>query len=288
MLRYVFTLVPSLTDTEFRVLAYLGTVTDFQDMTASASSREIAAHARMSRSAVQTAIDGLIRRRHLTVARAASTTSAPVYVVQVFKVSFINDLGAGRVTSPSPGGGPSDGPPMPGGGLPDGPPMGTYPQGAGPTDGPPRAGRGGLSPAGETLFEMAPELLLESRSRDRGIDILEGVLKAKPKDFPSEQLDEVRRLLHYYEQKLGDPRRHPPTPEECAPLLALAPFPQIREVVQALLMERRRPGEKYAWWLAVLADRVHGVRWSSKDYQSAHARLRVAGGRGVAGLQRLG
>jgi hypothetical protein len=84
----------------------------------------------------------------------------------------------------------------------------------------------------------------------------------------------VRDLLTYYEHKFGDPLKHPPSDLDAAQVLAVAPAETVLRIVQSMAThERIRPGERYSWWCAVIADRVHGIRWTSQHRRAAKIRL---------------
>lgn len=87
---------------------------------------------------------------------------------------------------------------------------------------------------------------------------------------------EVRRRLHHYKCKYGDePHAHPPDDNVVAAFLSVAPWPRLDQWLQELALDRKVPGDSYAWFLTVAIQRLHRI--SPEEQRRIRSELRLVG-----------
>jgi hypothetical protein len=125
----------------------------------------------------------------------------------------------------------------------------------------------------------APAFDREDSKSLRLTQILDRVLKARPSDFDSDDLDALRGWLHHVMCKNG-PRRNPHVPDlvVTAQVLACAPMAALIPMLRDLLDANTRVGSQYGWFVTVALDRIHGIR--AEELAARRAALKLVGRRG--------
>jgi hypothetical protein len=133
----------------------------------------------------------------------------------------------------------------------------------------------------ELFSNPAPPVDIESDSiSDSGLDRM---LTATPEKTDPEDLKAVREWVHGYQCKFGrDPDPHAPDARILAQLLAVASPAQIRAVIYELMAERKEPGHSYAWYVTVMLQRIHGIKYQA--VKAAREAWKVHKGRPTASL----
>ena len=91
--------------------------------------------------------------------------------------------------------------------------------------------------------------------------IIDRILNSRPSHFDKTTLTEAGRWIHGYMTKFGPtPQPAPPDPHILAQLLAVSDWGNIQGLLHHLMAERQPAGEKYAWFVTVALQRIHGIR----------------------------
>ena len=134
------------------------------------------------------------------------------------------------------------------------------------------------APTGQSIEntppDMAPGVLFARASEsDISIDTINrySFLNAQPKNFDPQLLATARARMQAHVAKSYEwrgivPDEPPPPPDDwiAAQFLAIAPWPQLAELLDQLWRTRKQPGDRYgqfryAWFLSVAADRILGI-----------------------------
>lgn len=105
------------------------------------------------------------------------------------------------------------------------------------------------------------------QSIDR-IDLIDRALTAKASDFPTADLDHIRKWIQGYQAHLhprsftgepGPPNQEPVPDEVCAAILTMTSIPEFERLIRSMAQDRIRPGFRWTWFVAVVAQRCHGI-----------------------------
>lgn len=89
---------------------------------------------------------------------------------------------------------------------------------------------------------------------------IDRVLRARPRDFTPERIEEARGWLLGYRRKLGNaPTCHAPEDNIVAQFLAVADWPDLERMLYQLFQQRIPPGDKDAWFITVALNRIHSI-----------------------------
>lgn len=240
-LNRIAAIAPTLKEAELRVLQLLTAWAETAPHhTVTASSRTIAAFARVARSKVQPALDSLTARDLITT-RQGTATSAASYHLNVLETVFLT--------------GPLPGPPPPRSGA-------TAPLFAEEELAPKRGHTGPLSGPPETANQpLPPPTPALDSDYDRSNPLIDRVLRAKPSHFPQDLIEEATTWMLTHMRKCSNrPSVHPPEPTVVAQVLACGPWEAIAAVLTDLLQHYTTPGERYAWYVTVMLQRLHDIR----------------------------
>ncbi len=244
MFQQVAQLAPTLKEAELRTLLYLTSAALARGATSiRASSRQIAAAAKIARSSVVEALDDLTARG-LIATRQGTSTSAAAYALRFLEVTTM--------------GGPAAGPPPRSGGPTDGPPVDLFADHPGPIAGPPPTENEAL-PAAPSTLDIEP----------RSIKTIDRVLTADPKAFERGQLGKVRDLISYAAAKAHHAYDAEPDFRVCAQIFEACG--RSHDALEWLVLEMHRsrhsPGASPSWWVTVALQRFHSI-----DYKTTTAR----------------
>jgi hypothetical protein len=240
-------LAPTLKESEFRVLVELSARAAATGTTnTKASSRDLANATKLSRPNVQSGIDSLNRRRIIT-SDSGSATAAATHELEFLRTV---PIGRGSITEP---------PPtqqvalfQSQGGFITEPPLALLQSQGGFIAEPPLIQRATRAP---TSSDFDFDSIRENIDR-----YFERLLKAKPSDYDAARLAEVERQMHGYQAKFGRLKNpHPPDPQICAQLLAVAEWPRLQGMFYELMAERKQPGDSYAWYVTVAVQRCWSI-----------------------------
>jgi hypothetical protein len=242
---------PGLSEAELKVALHLASIEDPVHHGAKGSSRHIAKATRLSRSNVQRALDSL-NRRFLITTREGTATRSSYHGLNFTQTTAFR------------------------GGLTAGPPPAQMALPGGPTAGPPVRATippdfAGVASQQGHPFEPVPLL-----DKDFDYELIDRVLTAKKADFPDQDIAAVRQAVHGYSVKLrGDHATHPPDDRIAAQILTAANgnVDQVRNLIQDLWIDRTVPGDKYGWYLAVVLQRWHGIRFHQVKTRSSYLKL---------------
>ena len=252
-------LAPTLKEAELRVLTYLTAEDErSQHQGVRASSRQIAKACNLARSNVVPALDDLATRGLIAI-RQGTATRAAAYMLRFLDVAQMS--------------GPAVGPGIIPGGLVTGPPPDLFQDHPGPGSGPPSTENAAL-PRATPAVDIDGVLTLEG--------IIDRLHRASPKTIEPDTLIAARRFLHGYMAKLAtdEVRRqgppHPPDDKIVAQFLAMGDgvggWPRLQNLLYELMAEKKTP-YSYGWFLAVAAQRIHGVSPSALKQRRAELRL---------------
>jgi hypothetical protein len=190
---------------------------------------------------------------------------------------FFNNL---RRAFESAGGGPATGPPLwktlleaEEGGPITGPGGPTTGPGGGPITGPggPTTGPGGgpiTGPGGEHFqcdAEQPSRVRVDIEFDHTIQEILDRVMRAKPKEHDLKTITEMSRWLWAYRRKYSDPPEpdiHPPDAGVVAQFLAIAELPRLQALLYDMMTDRVVPGYSWGWFITVGLNRIHGIKSS--------------------------
>jgi hypothetical protein len=98
-------------------------------------------------------------------------------------------------------------------------------------------------------------------------------MNARPSDYDAAELAAARGWMHSHTQKWGTPTSQPPDDKICAELLTVAKGEPIRieNLFFELSAERKRPGEKWAWYVSVAVQRIW--KMPPEEYRERRQRL---------------
>jgi hypothetical protein len=96
------------------------------------------------------------------------------------------------------------------------------------------------------------------------ITIIDRLLAADPRKFNPAELAEACRWIHGYQCQFGKRHRDQPDPPKpdnkiLARILALAPLETLTRLLTKMAQDRIKPGYNYAWFEAVILQRIHGI-----------------------------
>lgn len=244
-------LAPGLGEAELKVALHLASIEDPVHHSAKASSRQIAGATRLSRSNVQRALDSLNRRRLIAI-REGTATRAAAYLLNFTQTTAFR-------------GGPAVGPPPAQMALPGGPAAGPPVWATIPPE-----SDGVASQQGHPFQPVAPvDISIEP------ISIIDRLLSSRPNHFDKATLAQAEKWVHGYMAKFSPiPNPHPPDPYILAQLLAVADLPTIEWLISELMVERKPPGQTYAWFVTVALQRIHGIQ--PQVLKARRAALRIA------------
>lgn len=253
-------LARSLSCAEYRVLhllllrAYRGDC-----HTATMSTRELAHATGLARSNVITALHGLCERNVIATDQGSASRSA------AYRLVFLEVL----VLSPSLVPGPDLGPPPTDKNMQvvlfqdqGGPDLG--PGVVSQQDHPPDLSTAALKEDGRARVDLDYE----------STNLIDRLLKANPKKFDTGQIQRFRDWLHGYVAKFGrEPHPHAPDDKIVAEFLSCGEPHQLEKLLYDLMAERKEPGHKYAWFVSVALQRIHGI--APQKVQERRAQLRL-------------
>lgn len=266
-------LAPKLTEAELRILLHLCPLAVKDEWrTAQASLRDIAVATGCARSNIRAALRRLSTRKLITV-RTGKPNRPTAIILQFLKTV---ELGGSMADPPAPPGGSTANPP--GGPTTIPPPLlgvsATIPR-TGPTADPPATETKGLEDGNRSAFDIDYD----------PIQIIDRLLTARPSDFPADRRRDARRWLHGYQAKMSRDRstaEKPPDEKLIAQFLSVAEWPRLEAMLYDLLAERQEPGSRYAWYVSVALQRIHGIQpealraaREAKKSGTAPPRLRV-------------
>jgi DNA-binding MarR family transcriptional regulator len=261
---------PTLKEAELRVLLHLVAAATRAGGTAvRASSRAIADATKTDRRAVQKALDSLAERS-LIATRDGSTTTASIHQVNLLLTTQMSGPAAGphaAFSTASAG--------ATGGGFRTPPTGVTAPPPYAQEEGLFNRHPGGKEPPPSADFKELPAAAIDSRGSSTLEGLLDRVLRSKSNQHPEALRSTAGHWLYGHMKHLG---RELPFPDEriIAQFLSVAPWPQLEEMLTDLMKERVQPGEKYAWFVAVAMQRIHGIR--PEVLREHRAKLRVVKG----------
>jgi hypothetical protein len=248
-------LAPTLKEAELRVLLELMSRPRCGDgIEVTASSRELASATRVSRSWLRAAMASLEDRKIITTKPGTATRAAK------HTLNFLEIISTGGSVANPPN-----------------------PQYVGPQRtqyvGSLRTHPGSV--ADPPLFENTP--LPSERPRVDvlrvGNPILDRVLNCKASKADPETLRYFRARLHSHMAKLGTddtgqplPQPHPPDDQVVAQFMACGDPPELERLLQTLFMDRE-PCQRYAWFVTVALQRLHG--FSFGDVRKAREKLKL-------------
>jgi hypothetical protein len=246
-------LAPTLKEAELRVLLYLSArAIAAGEKGVRASSREIAANAKVARSSTVQALDALANRLLIATRQGSATQAAGYYLTCLETVQIAPQTVRAR--------GPVAGPPPDLTGPNAGPPLDLFPDHPGPFAGPPPHAEPTTS-AKSRRVDIDGSLTLAG--------IFDRLASSKVSHFHPDIFAAARRFLHGYLAKLGTREilangvPHPPDDKVVTQFLTLGQgmgeWPRLEAMLYELMSERKE-AYSYGWFLTVALQRIHGIQ----------------------------
>jgi hypothetical protein len=118
-------------------------------------------------------------------------------------------------------------------------------------------------------------------------ELIDRALNAQPKFFDRRAIEETRRAVYGYQMKFGahDKNNPPPPPDDkiISQMLATTSVARIQNLIDGFMCEKPNPptpGEKPAWWVSTILQRVHGVAPETLNKRRKEHRLQIERDRG--------
>jgi hypothetical protein len=234
-------LAPTLGHAEVRALLELARQENTTGSpTVKISGRKLAAAANLSHSSTKAALASLNERQIIRSDSGGTATEGATH-----RLIFLETVPLER--------GPNFGPPLglisahPGPNF--GPPLSLISAHPGPNFGTPRSPTNEAGARAHTFENSDPSISDEDQSTWR-------LLKAKPSDYDSAELAAARGWMASYKAKLGNWDGTEPDDKLCAEFLAIADITRLENLIYELQAERKKPGNSYAWFVTVAAQRL--------------------------------
>ena len=132
---------------------------------------------------------------------------------------------------------------------------------------------GGLvtGPGGGPIAGPHPRARVENSD---SIELLDRLLKSSPKKFDDATRAKGKEWLYGYMRKFSRERDpHPPDEQIVAQFLAVAPWPQLENLLMRLFRENCEAGKTYAWFVYVALQRIHGISAAQVRQRKAELQL---------------
>ena len=246
--RTIAELAPTLKEAELRVLIALIALAKPPNWAVRVSTRDLRETTGCGRSAIQHAIDTL-QLRNIIIVRQGTAVSASSYML--------------RCLQTTPMGGPAAEPPLAlfqGHPRPETePPLALFESQGGPAaEPPPNKEHACARPSIDSISDS----------------IFDRMARAQIENFDPQDVAAAKRYMQGYSAKFGKaPHPHPPDDKITAQFLSIAPWPDLLQVIQHLMAERKECGWSYGWFTTVALQRIHGISPSEQKRQRAHLRI---------------